>query len=90
MSTIRIRVSRGDAAYLYQLLESYEGLTAYSTLEGDKSASFRDIELAFPAKQSSDLKSVLGKIAEEIPLKELDSFPSAELVQGQSTTNACV
>lgn len=40
-----LRVRKEDSAYLYQILESYEGLTNFSTLERPENPAFRDIEL---------------------------------------------
>jgi len=40
-----LRVRKEDSAYLYRILESYEGLTNFSTLERPENAAFRDVEL---------------------------------------------
>lgn len=84
MSTIRLRVNKGDAAYLYQLLESYEGLTAYTTLPGAKQDSYRDLELAFPESLNQDLASVLQGIGAEISLSILHPGLEPQLVDGNS------
>jgi hypothetical protein len=40
-----IRVRKQDSAYFYQLLESYEGITSYSTVTSDRNLAYRDIRL---------------------------------------------
>lgn len=40
-----LRVRKEDSAYLYQILESYEGLTNYSTLDAPGNPVYRDVQL---------------------------------------------
>lgn len=67
-----IRVRKQDSAYFYQLLESYEGLTNYSTLTEGKGLPYRDIRLHFSPDQLPLLESVLRRIGEEIPLEKVE------------------
>ena len=67
-----IRIKKEDAAYLYQLLESYEGLTNYSTLTSIADTPYREIQLHKSPEQVSLLKRMLGEIANEIELSVLE------------------
>lgn len=40
-----IRVSKNNSAYIYAILESLEGMTMYSTLDGKVGDHFCDLEL---------------------------------------------
>ncbi len=80
MSTIRLRVNKADAVYLYQLLESYEGLTTYTTLPGQKQDSFRDLELAYSESLDSVLRSVLCNVSAEIPLLISENLSQGEIM----------
>ena len=68
-----LRVPKADAAYLYQLLESYEGLTNHSTVNLDKETSYRDIQLHLAPDLREELLSVLEYIRKEIPELQLMS-----------------
>jgi hypothetical protein len=41
----RIRVRKEDSAFVYFILESYEGITSYSTLDFQVGDAHRDLEL---------------------------------------------
>ena len=56
---LKIRTTRKDSAFLYHLLESHEGLTAYSTLEFKEGDLFRDVELLFSPDQASEVHTFL-------------------------------
>ncbi len=65
-----LKVQKKDSAYLYQLLESYEGLANYSTVNfTEKESPYREIKLHLAPDLVAELKVVLSKIAEEIPLE---------------------
>ncbi len=66
-----VRVRKQDSAYLYQLLESYEGIANYSTLPAEKELPYRDIVLHIAPDLLPALETVLSTIAEEIPLERL-------------------
>ncbi len=59
-----IRTSRENSAYLYQLLEAHEGLTAYSTLPFKAGDLNRDVELIMAPGQVSEVKSLLQDISD--------------------------
>lgn len=59
-----------DSAFVYAVLESYEGLMAYSTLPFPKGASWRDMVLMVPPQLEGDARAAvgrLGSLVEEIP-----------------------
>lgn len=63
---IRIRAAKEDSAYLYSILESYEGLCAYSTLECLPGDRHRDLEMIVPISQEPALRKLLETIKEEL------------------------
>lgn len=74
---IRIRTSKEDTAYLYFILESYEGLCAYSTLPHEVGDLHRDMEMVVPVSQLENfnrllivLKNELGGNLHELSIEE--------------------
>lgn len=60
-----IRVRKEDSAFVYCMLESYEGLTSYSTLESRPEDLYRDLELRIPrdfVEETDDLLRRLGDL----------------------------
>jgi hypothetical protein len=78
-----VRVRKQDSAYFYQVLESYEGLTNYSTLTEDRTLSYRDILLHFAPDLKPQLERVLDILGREIPLEKL---PEGGEAQGPTKT----
>ncbi len=70
---IVVRVAKEDSAYLYQLLESYEGLANYSTLTTQKDLSYRDILIQGTPDQAESLQRVLLVIQKELHLEFLSN-----------------
>lgn len=68
-----VRVKKEDSAYLYRLLESYEGLTNFSTVTSGKGDTFRDIELQYSPEMKAQLLIQLEHIAKEIYLELLST-----------------
>ena len=66
-----IRVRKQDSAYLYQILESYEGLANYSTLPFEKGDSHRNIALHLAPDALPEIKALLERLKMEISLLEL-------------------
>jgi hypothetical protein len=67
-----IRVKKEDSAYVYFILESYEGITSYSTLDFKHGDNFRDLELRIPTdflSEVEDLLKILGEMVYEIDPK---------------------
>ena len=66
-----IRVRKQDSAYLYQVLESYEGLANYSTVPAPKEQLYRDILLHVAPDLKTEVDRLLTRLAHEIPLGRL-------------------
>ncbi len=67
-----IRVRKENSAYVYFLLESYEGIASYSTLDHQPSDAHRDLELRIPPDflpEVNDLLKSLGEMIYELPEK---------------------
>jgi Domain of unknown function (DUF4911) len=65
----KIRVRKEDSAFIYFILESYEGITSYSTLDFKQGDPFRDLELRIPPDfllEVEDLLKRFGDIVYEI------------------------
>lgn len=64
-----IRVKKEDSAFVYFILESYEGITSYSTLDFKQGDTYRDLELRIPpdfVEEVEDLLKKLGDLVHEI------------------------
>ena len=61
--TITIRSKKEDSAFIYHILESHEGLTAYRTLDHIPHEQTRDVELIFSAESLADVRSLLKELA---------------------------
>ena len=63
-----IRVKKEDAAFLYFILESYEGITSYSTLntKGDAKdgEAHRDLELRIPPDFVGEVEELLKSLGD--------------------------
>ena len=62
-----LRVPKEQAAYIYQLLESYDGIATYSTLDNEKAFPFRDIAIIPAPDLVSSVKIMIENITREIP-----------------------
>lgn len=58
----RIRVRKDDSAYIYSILESHEGIAAYSTLEFRPGDPHRDLELQVPVGFLTEVEEVLQRL----------------------------
>lgn len=61
-----LKVKKEDAAYLYQILESYEGLTNYSTLDSPKEDPYRQILLHLPPDSRIAMEGLIQSLQREI------------------------
>lgn len=68
---MKIRVRKQDSAYLYQILESYEGLANYSTVSQQKDLPYRDIELHIAPDLRAEVEALVARLSTEIPLEKL-------------------
>lgn len=65
----KIRVRKEDTAFIYFILESYEGIASYSTLDSQPGDAHRDLELIIPTDFEAEVASLLkdlGEMAYEI------------------------
>jgi hypothetical protein len=63
-----LRVKKEDSAYLYQVLESYEGLTNFSTLDDDKGSPYRRIALHIAPDLRGEVSTLVDRLSQEIEL----------------------
>jgi len=66
-----IRVSKQDSAYVYFILESYEGICAYSTLNHENGDQTRDLELRYTSGFKNNVAEVLEALQDEVGLEIL-------------------
>lgn len=68
MSSVRkkIRVKKEDSAFVYFILESYEGITSYSTLDFKQGDPHRDLELRIPPDFVGEVDELLQTLGEMI------------------------
>lgn len=64
-----LRVKKEDSAYLYQVLESYEGIANYSTLPEAKGVAHRDIILHTAPDLESVVEELVRRLKEEIEIE---------------------
>ena len=55
----KIRVRKEDSAFVYFILESYEGMTSYSTLDFKIGDNYRDLELRIAPDFLGEVESLL-------------------------------
>lgn len=60
------RTRKQDSAYVYAILESYEGLVSYSTLDGQPADLHRDLEITFSPETEPDVSVLLNSLTEVI------------------------
>lgn len=62
----RIRVAKADSVFVYWILESYEGIAAYSTLEFLPEDRHRDLELQIPPDFKDEVNALLHRLGETV------------------------
>jgi hypothetical protein len=62
----KIRVRKGDSAFVYFILESYEGITSYSTLDHKVGDPHRDLELRVAPDFIDEVQELLKELGEMI------------------------
>jgi predicted KAP-like P-loop ATPase len=60
----KIRVKKEDSAFVYFILESYEGVTSYSTLDFEPGDAHRDLELRTTSDFSKEVDDLLKRLGE--------------------------
>jgi len=58
----KIRVKKEDSAFVYFILESYEGITSYSTLDHQVGDTHRDLLLMIPPDFVTDVEELLKSL----------------------------
>jgi hypothetical protein len=61
-----IRVKKEDSAFVYFILESYEGIASYSTLDFEPSSAHRDLELRIPPDFLGEVEELLKQLGDMI------------------------
>ena len=62
----KIRVRKEDSVYVYNVFESYEGITSYSTLEFKPGDAYRDLELRIPPDFYEEIQELLLRLKDWI------------------------
>jgi hypothetical protein len=62
----KIRVRKEDSVYVYNVFESYEGITSYSTLEFKPGDAYRDLELRIPPDFYEEIQTLLVRLKDWI------------------------
>ena len=70
-----IRVPKDEAAYVYQLLESYDGIATYSTLPHEKNFPYRDIAIMPAPDLVSEVKILVRNISSEVAVEVIEKGP---------------
>lgn len=73
-----IRIKKEDSAYVYRVLESYEGLTNFSTVDGDNSLPYRDIKLHIAPDLIDEVRILIKNLGEEIDLELISGLASTK------------
>ncbi len=66
---IILRIPKDQAAYVYQLLESYDGIATYSTLPSERTFPYRDISITPAPDLVSEVKLLVRNIRAEVPVE---------------------
>jgi len=69
---IKIRVPKSESAFTYFILESMEGTCFYSTLEYEKGASFRDIEISGSEEYRPAIENTITQLSKKFQILRLD------------------
>lgn len=62
----KIRVRKEDSAFVYFILESYEGITSYSTLNFQVGDAYRDLELRIAPDFEPEVIELLKTLGEMV------------------------
>ena len=71
-----LRVAKQDSAYLYALLEAYEGVVNFSTLPSERTAGFRDIYVFSTESMRSELGQVIAILSGSVGFQIIDATNS--------------
>jgi Domain of unknown function (DUF4911) len=62
----KIRVRKEDSAFVYFIMESYEGITSYSTLDHKVGDPHRDLELRIAPDFLNEVLELLKELGEMV------------------------
>ena len=62
----RFRVRKEDSAYVYAILESYDGICTTSTLNHQSGDLFRDLELQVSLSHVTEVGAILARLRTEL------------------------
>jgi hypothetical protein len=62
----KIRVRKEDSAFVYFILESYEGITSYSTLDFKVGDPHRDLELRIAPDFLGEVEELLKELGDMV------------------------
>jgi len=68
-----IRVRKEDSAFIYFILESYEGIASYSTLQFNVGDPHRDLELRIPPDYLAEVEDLLKRMGDMVYELKSDS-----------------
>ncbi|RZA05325.1 MAG: DUF4911 domain-containing protein [Proteobacteria bacterium] len=74
-----LRVKKEDSAYVYQVVESYEGISNYSTLGEVKGSPYRDVILHIAPDLRHHVEKLVEALKKEIPLEVIE--PTEEVAK---------
>lgn len=69
-SILRIRVRKEDSAFIYNVLESSEGVASYSTLPFTPGELHRDLELTYSPDFDEELRDILQGLGDKVYILE--------------------
>jgi translation initiation factor 2 alpha subunit (eIF-2alpha) len=67
--SVVLRVRKEDSAYLYKILESYEGIANFSTVSEGKNLAHRDIRLHIAPDLRGEVLVLVERLKGEIDLE---------------------
>jgi hypothetical protein len=67
-----LRVRKADSAYLYRILESYEGITNFSTLPEGQGKPYRDVILHIPPDFIVEVAHLVERLKLEMPIEVIE------------------
>jgi hypothetical protein len=80
-SKMIVRTTKENSAFLYNLLEAHEGLTAYSTLEFKQADPYRDVELMIPPGSEAAVKKLIQDLESFVIILSIDGVAVAEPIK---------
>ena len=67
-----VRVSKRDSSFLYFQMEANEGICFYSTLEGEKENTYRDIDIKTDLSLKEEVIMLISQLRQEITIEIIE------------------